>query len=368
MNFRTILTYAPFGVAALAAAFYLAGSRFRSRGQAVTIMVVLLAASKFVCFQAFGGDAFNPELPAPVLMAFNWLYSSIFVSLPLSLVTLPLRRWRARRWLLPVLAAAVAGWGVFCGVRTPDVVRLELAVSDLPAELDGYRILQLSDLHISAAARRSRTLAVVDRANAERADLVCVTGDIADGVAARHREDVEPLAGLRAKDGVWFVTGNHEFYQDSFGWMGLYRSLGLRFLDGECVRPHPGLALAGVEGDPVFRDGYDPEAVRRLYASAEPGDFRVLLAHFPKGAEKVVGAAGVRLQLSGHTHGGIMPLADRLIALFNGGFVHGLYELGGGFLYVSRGSGQWAGFPIRLLNPSEITVFTLRRKASCETK
>lgn len=362
------MMYAPFGVAVLAAVTYLVQARFRARGQAVTVMVMLLAAAKFLFFETFGGDAFNPELPAPVLWGFNGLYSSVFVLLPLSLLTLPLRGWRARRWLLPVLAAVVAGWGIFCGLRTPSVVYLDLVYPDLPPELDGYRILQLSDLHISASARQARTRAIVERANAEGADLICVTGDIADGIAARHREDVAPLAELRAKDGVWFVTGNHEFYQDSSAWQALYRSLGLRFLDGSCVRPRPGLALAGLSADPQAGGNYDPEEVRKLYAQSDPGDFRVLLLHFPQWAAKYVGKAGVRLQLSGHTHGGIMPFADRLVAACNGGYVHGAYALDGGCLYVSRGSGQWAGFPMRLLNPSEITVLTLKRRETCEAK
>ena len=102
--------------------------------------------------------------------------------------------------------------------------------------------------------------------------------------------------------------------------------------------------------------------VAQAFRTATNGEFRVLLQHRPLQAHANVNAHGVNLQLSGHTHGGVMPLMDLLVARFNDSMVRGWYDFGRGRAYVSTGSGQWAGFPIRFFNPVEMAVITLRRK------
>ena len=379
MSYRTVFSYLPYLFALGAFALYVVPARYRVRGQALWLMLIVLAAAKFTCFAAFGGDLFEPNLPAPVIWTWDFLYSGMVLLTALSLawcvVTLPFGcvRKRAARFVrvaLPVAAWSLSAWGVWNGVRPPDVVAVEFAYPDLPASLDGYRVVQLTDLHISSAAPKWRTAEVVARVNALKPDLVCLTGDLADGDLGRIWRNVMPLGDLAARDGVYAVTGNHEYYGDWFHWRDVYERCGLRFLHNECVFPRAGLALAGVNDDACerVRSRKRPD-VGRAFAAATNGEFRVLLQHRPRPADGNAQRHGVRLQLSGHTHGGIAPGLDLYVATFNGGYVHGVYELpakNAARLYVSRGTGQWAGFPIRFFNPSEITLLTLRREAHGE--
>lgn len=369
---RTIFTYAPF-VVGLMIMFGLVFPncrqlQLRTRTQAIWAMVILLCCSKFLCFKAFGGDEFTPDLPAAVIWIWDWLYSGAIILAALALLTV-FFRFRAKLWVLPVLAWGLAAWGLYNGFCVPAVHEVELKYSNLPASLDGYRIVQLSDLHCSSAARRWRTQAVVDKVNALKPDLICLTGDLADGKASRIARHLEPIKELRAKDGVYACTGNHEYYHDYYGWtMHFYeKARDIRFLANACAIPRPGLAVAGVPDRAGRERGLDavPDP-RGAFAAATNGEFRVLLQHRPKGAEENCREVGVDLQLSGHTHGGIAPLLSWLVKLHNGGYVRGLYpapgRLGDRYLYVSPGSGQWAGFPMRFFNDSEITLLTLRRR------
>ena len=287
-----------------------------------------------------------------------WIGTGAMILSALSLVFF--FRFRGRGIVLPVAAWLLAAWGIFNGIVPPEVKELELRFEGLPAELDGYRIVQISDLHASSAARAWRTRKVVELANARNPDLICLTGDYADGRVAAVREELAPLAGLRAKDGVWAVTGNHEGFGPFAEWQAWYDSWGIRFLSNECVFPRRGLALGGVDDFRLSMQRGMPD-VGTAFAAATNGEFRILLQHQPRNAHANIEGHGVRLQLSGHTHGGIMPGFRPIVRRHNAGFVRGLYELPHGVLYVNSGCGQWPGFPIRFFTPSEIVLVTLRR-------
>ena len=364
MNWITIFTYIPYAFFALTMATFVLPLRMKVRAQAIWSMALLVCFSKFLCFGALGGHAFNPDLPAAVIWIWDWLYSGAMILSALGLLTV-FFRFRAKLWLLPILAWGLAVWGLYKGFAVPAVREMELVYSDLPASLDGYRIVQLSDLHCSSAARRWRTEAVVERVNALKPDLICLTGDLADGKASRIARHLGPIKELRAKDGVYACTGNHEYYHDYYGWMTHFyaKAKNIRFLENECVFPHEGLAVAGVPDKTGWWRGLDaaPDP-RQAFAAATNGEFRVLIQHRPQGAEENCREVGVDLQLSGHTHGGIAPGFRPLIASFNGGFTRGVYRFGKSVLHVSPGSGQWAGFPMRFFNDSEITLIILRRR------
>lgn len=347
--------------------FYVRRVTKRVRTQALVAGGLLFCLSKFAIFAALGTHAFAPELPEKVIWLFNFLYSGAIILLPLAVVARVFRvRGVALLFLLPV-AWGLSARGLWNGIRIPEVKELTIAYPKLPAALEGYRIVQLSDLHVSAAARRERTKAVVARVNALNADLVCLTGDLADGPAARQAANLEPLRSLRAKDGVWASAGNHEYYFDRPAYRELYESFGLNFLDNRCVFPRPELALAGVGDVAAERWGEALPSAERAFLDVPDGAFKLLLEHRPAHARDHALSLGVNLQLSGHTHGGVMPIFDRVVAALNGGFVRGLYRLSdkGRFLYVSPGAGQWAGFPIRFFNDSEITLIRLVRGENC---
>jgi len=346
-----VFTYTPFAVCALTVALFVLRERFSVRTKVFWSVLLLVAFAKFLCFAEFGGHVFSPVLPAAVIWTWDFLYSGATILCALSVLFF--FRFRGKRWILPLVAWGLSAWGLFEGLRAPDVREVELHFAELPASLDGYRIVQLADLHCSCSARRWRTQAVVDAANALQPDLVCLTGDNADGPVGVVGPFLEPLKELRAKDGVYACLGNHEYYHDYAAWMTNFyaHATNVRWLMNDWTCPHPDLALGGLS---PFVDR------RRVFSSATNGEFRVLLQHHPKVACENVKKLGVRLQLSGHTHGGIAPPFRRFIAGFNGGFVRGLYPIGDAWLYVSPGCGQWAGFPMRILNPSEITLIVLR--------
>ena len=231
--FKIVFTFVPFLFAALLYAVFVRKAARGARAKTAWCAVLAACASKFAAFRIFGGDAFAPELPEALIWFWGWAYSAMCILLALSLALFFIKP-RIKAFLLPAAAAALSAWGMWNGIKPPAVREIEVVLDNLPAELDGYRILQISDLHASSASRRWRTAAVVEAANAAGADAIAVTGDIADGDPAVRAADVEPLKDLRAKDGVWLCTGNHEYYHGWREWEKAYGNLGLRFL---CKKP-----------------------------------------------------------------------------------------------------------------------------------
>lgn len=361
-----IIRYWSLGFVPLAVVLFVLPCRMRVRHQARWIMFLLLCGIKGIVYEQFGGDAMAPDLPEGLIWFWNWLDDGLFFLVLLSLVW-----WvrRGRAWILPAVAWGVALWGQLCGTVVPPVHEVELEFPNLPAELDGYRIVQVSDLHCSSAARRWRTQAVVDRVNGLDADLVCLTGDYVDGLVRNLAADLAPLTALKAKDGVCCVRGNHEYYADKYAWRDWYEENGLRMLVNECVFPRKGLAVGGVNDDiSAKRFGDEAADVDKTFAAATNGEFRILLEHRPIYAYTNLVVHKVDLQLSGHTHGGVAPLVDRVVASRNCGYVRGIYRIDGRVLYVSPGCGQWVGFPMRFFIPSEIALITLRKEIHHDDK
>lgn len=363
--FKILFSIVPYAFALTAMLLFVLPCRLKVRAQAIWAMVLLFCASKFLCFAQFGGDAFAPELPEKFIWFWNWAYSGMCILLVLCLPGLLIRNRRVRVWVVPLMAWALALWGVANGLKVPDVREETVFFPNLPVSLEGYRVLQLSDLHVSSAARRWRTQAIVEKANAVEADLICLTGDYVDGMPSHQTRNLEPLKELKAKDGVVAVTGNHEFYFDFDRYQAMYRSWGIPVLNGDCLSPRAGLAVGGV-GDPVgLSYGVPLPTYETTFATATNGEFRLLLQHRPviNFEECGIQAAGTfDFQLAGHTHGGIAPGLRALVARYNLGLVRGFYRTSEGRLvYVSSGAGQWAGFPIRFFNDPEIVVFVLRK-------
>ena len=353
------------------------------RASLVLSLVLLAALSKFTFYALVGGDGFNPDLPEKLIWFCGWAYAAailltgfaFFCVLSDGIMRLcghsvRLRTKRVRTVLLAISAAAVSLWGTYEGVCVPSVNRVEIAYRDLPPSFDGYRIVHLSDLHCSTAARRGRFERIVERVNALDADLVAITGDFVDGMPGDRMDDLAPIANLKAKDGVWGCTGNHEAYWNWHGWADLLMRWEVRILSDMTTYPNSvirrgdaAIALGGLHDPVFFGHGEHRQSASSAFHDAPPGAFRILLCHRPLPEKIGAAAADVRLQLSGHTHGGAMPIVSWLVARSNEGYRGGLYEFAPGrFLHLSPGSGQWAGFPLRLFNPAEITEIVLRRQ------
>lgn len=340
---------------------------------------LLAAGLKFVFYQLVGGGFFRPDLPAPVILTAEALYASLLVLFALALlkdaVGLALRLFRlcGGTWRLPlttglrfglltVTALCCGAYGTWQAVRVPDVRTVELSLPNLPASLEGFTLVQLSDLHIGAVQKEPWLREVVRRVNALSPDAVVVTGDMIDGLPRALRSDMRPLADLRATYGVFGVTGNHEYYYDGKGWLAELDRLGVDMLNNEHRVLGGGLVLGGVPDNTAARFGGRGTDVAAAFAGAPAGP-RILLAHKPN--DRGLPAPGIDLQLSGQTHGGLIFFLSPLIASYNGGYVKGLYDTPeGGLLYVSPGTGLWNGFSCRLGVPSEITRFVLHARRS----
>jgi predicted MPP superfamily phosphohydrolase len=258
---------------------------------------------------------------------------------------------RATSFVTIGLAGVLALIG-FLQARRPRVVSLQI-----PSDLDGYRIVQWSDVHIGPTIQRCFVESLVRRTNALDADAIVITGDLIDGPLEDLRDAIEPLRDLRARDGVFVVTGNHEYYWRAGEWVEEFARLGMTFLKNEHRVVREGLVIAGVT-DPAGRDSHKSDLTAAL-AGSPPNAFRVLLAHRPQVAN-AASRNGVDLQLSGHTHGGQFFPFNLLIRWFQP-VVAGLHRVGETLLYVSRGTGYW-GPPSRLGVGGEITLIELTRR------
>jgi uncharacterized protein len=259
------------------------------------------------------------------------------------------------------LALFVTLAGMIIARRRPGIVEIKIPVVDLPHALHGFSIAQISDVHVGPTIKRGFVEGIVRRVNDLKVDLIAVTGDLVDGSVQQLSAHTAPLAGLTARHGAYFVTGNHEYYSGERAWTEEIRRLGLCVLKNEhVVLKHDGasLVLAGVTDysahhfDPAQRS--DPEAALRG-APIDAGA-RVLLAHQPSSA-MAAAEAGFDVQISGHTHGGQFWPWNLFIHFFQP-FSSGLHRLKNLWVYVSRGTGYW-GPPNRFGVPSEITRIRL---------
>src|SRR6202047_3058055 len=273
----------------------------------------------------------------------------------------------ARLWTAPsaqltlALAVLMTLTGFISARRRPGIVEVRIPVLDLPQALHGFSIAQISDVHVGPTIKRGFVETIVRRVNALNADMIAVTGDLVDGSVQQLSAHTAPLAGLTARHGAYFVTGNHEYYSGERAWTEEIRRLGMRVHKNEhIVLKHDGtsLVLAGVTDysahhfDPAQRS--DPAAALRG-APVDAGA-KILLAHQPSSAPAAA-QAGFDVQISGHTHGGQFWPWNLFVHLFQP-FTSGLHRLKNLWVYVSRGTGYW-GPPNRFGVPSEITHIRL---------
>ena len=245
--------------------------------------------------------------------------------------------------------------------RTAAVTRVTVPISNLPAALEGFQLVQISDIHIGPTIRKDYLRRIVAAVNRLRPDMVAITGDLVDGSVRELGPHVAPLADLASRHGSYFVTGNHEYYSGAHSWIAELRRLGVTVLLNEhVVLRHEG-ALAVVAGVTDYSAAhFDPAHRSNPYAaiagSPPNAGVKILLAHQPRSAPAAADA-GFDLQLSGHTHGGqFMPW--NFFVKMQQPFVAGLHRLRQLWVYTSRGTGYW-GPPKRFGAPSEITLLTL---------
>jgi hypothetical protein len=305
-----------------------------------------------------------------------WLWGAGVISLGLVLPALGLGAgWAALRsepafelWpgVVRVVVGAslvISGWAVWGRRRLVKLRNIDVGIAELPPELDGYRIVQLSDLHIGSFDDKARGLEWVRRANAEHADLAVVTGDLVTAGTAYYDAASDVVAELRAKDGVLVIFGNHDQW-DNAKFTRALQARGVTVLKNEWRVFERGAAKLCVAGlDDAYTSRSDLELTLAGRPAAAP---TVLLSHYPEFFEPAA-SLGVDLVLAGHTHGGqfAVPFASRRLnlAALSRQRGRGLFRERGSQLYVNAGLGT-TGPPLRLGVAPEIAVLRLRRAAA----
>jgi predicted MPP superfamily phosphohydrolase len=301
------------------------------------------------------------------------LFSSLFVltvvrdAVVLVLLVARLAGAKVSDHWLDLSASAVVGLallvtlaGFYNARKSPRVKTVDIPLKDLPPALQGFKIAQISDMHVGPTIKRPAMKYVVAKINQLQVDVVAITGDLVDGNVYELSRHVAPLAGLRSSHGTFFVTGNHEYYSGVHPWLKYLPTLGVRVLLNEHViilHKHAPIVIAGVtDYSAASYDTSHRTDVALAITGAPRAAVKVLLAHQPR-SSTAAEQAGFDLQLSGHTHGGQF-LPWNFFVRFQQPFTAGLHRVKDMLIYVSRGTGYW-GPPKRFGSPSEITLLRL---------
>ncbi len=259
----------------------------------------------------------------------------------------------------------LTGGGLYAARKRPDAVHVDIPIPGLHEDLDGFRIALITDVHVGPTIHGDFTEQIADVTRLLRPDLVANTGDLIDGHVKDLRNHVAPLGQIPATHGLYYVTGNHEYYWDAPGWIREMERIGhMPLINGHHVITHgrAKLTVAGVTDYTAHRHlrTHTSDPARALKGAPEDS-FRLMLAHQPRSAFGAA-EAGADLQISGHTHGGQFVPWTFLVGLVQP-VGAGLNRIDGMPIYVSRGTGYW-GPPNRAGSPSEVTLITLRRAAA----
>ncbi len=316
----------------------------------------------------------NERFPAVpwVLYSLMGAYATLFLYFVAGdlLVLLPLKLFKRDAAARPWVFLGVTGFtaisviaGAIQASLTPQVTEVDIPIAGLPSEFDGFRIVQLTDLHVGPTIRRPQVERIVEIANRLDADLLALTGDFVDGSVEELSRHTEPLGLLRAKHGTFFVTGNHEYYSGVQEWLTEFRRLGMKTLVNEHAvirRGTSALVIGGITDHSAgsIMPTQAPDAKTAL-AGAPEGARRIVLAHQPL-SYKIIATENVDLQISGHTHGGqFFPWS--LIVKYAYPYYRGLQRHEHMWIYTGAGTRYW-GPPNRFLIPSEIGVIRLRKQ------
>lgn len=271
------------------------------------------------------------------------------------------RRFVARATAAGALAfgGGLSGFGLWRAYSPPEVTEIALRLRGLPRALEGFTLVQISDLHIGVVLQERFVDQLVSIVNAAKPDLVAITGDLVDGSPSELGRHVARLSNLRARHGTAFVSGNHDYYSGWERWAPQLERGGFTVLRNRFVTigaPGASFDLVGVDdwGSRFTRHGYDLD---RATAGRDPERPSVLLAHQPSGLE-LAAAKHIGLQLSGHTHGGQLFPGTLVGEVVWGERNAGLCQHQGTYLYTNRGCG-FVGPPMRVGAPPEVAKITL---------
>jgi predicted MPP superfamily phosphohydrolase len=253
----------------------------------------------------------------------------------------------------------LASFGAYRAFRPATITEMPVKLRGLPKALDGFTIVQLSDIHVGAIIQTAFLDQLVQVANSAKPDLVAITGDLVDGSPDVLGPFVARLRNLSSRHGTYFVSGNHDYYSDWEAWAPEVQRMGFTVLRNRFVSigdAGGSFDLVGVDdwGSRMGRGGYD---LGKATEGRDPSRASVLLAHQPNGLE-YADEKGLGLQLSGHTHGGQIFPGNLVGDVIWGERNAGLCKLNDTYLYTSRGCG-FVGPPVRVGAPPEVVKIVL---------
>ncbi|MFA6541386.1 MAG: metallophosphoesterase [Bacteroidota bacterium] len=259
-------------------------------------------------------------------------------------------------------SALATSYGIYEARKAPGIVPVDIPIQRLPHAFDGFRIVQISDIHAGLTVDRKWIETVVEEVQKLSPDLIAFTGDMADGSVAKLESTVAPLGELTAPYGKFFTTGNHEYYSGAPEWIKHAGVLGYDVLMNEhraIEKNGAKIILAGVTDYSAGQFFADQASDPRKAIEQAPNDMvKILMAHQPRTLYQTNGLE-YDFVMNGHTHGGqFFPW--NYLATFGQPFIKGLHRWDKSLVYVSKGTGYW-GPPVRLGARSEITVLTLRK-------
>ncbi len=259
---------------------------------------------------------------------------------------------------LSLVGSVIGSWQASKGAV---VVNVTVPISGLPAEWNGFTIAQVNDLHIGPLIKEEYVKKVIEQTNSLKPSMIALVGDFVDGSVDQLKSITQLMKKLSAPYGIFFVTGNHEYYSGAEAWLEEFKSYGFQTLVNEhkiLQKGNSQIAICGVtdyKSSQVLSSHIsDPQLAKQNL----PDDMiKILLAHQPSSYKQ---SKGYHLQLSGHTHGGQFFPWNLVVSLVQP-FYKGLYKNENGWIYTSSGTAYW-GPPNRLAVPPEITLLTLTQE------
>ena len=324
---------------------------------------------------------YAPDMPAWLNHLYSWLFIALLIwfcsifagHVVRQIVLRHIPKWRSLApsrqqkayhqlhlaWL--GVALIVSGIGTYGGLKEPGIREISIPCSGMKAPL---RIALLSDLHVSALKDEKMLRRIVERTNGLGADIVAIVGDIVDGSVEQCGARMHALRELKAPQGVYGVAGNHDYYSGYEIWRARLNELGVRMLDNAHeLLPNGQAVVAGVTEETAgMMPGMEVPSVSKALQGAPEGVPVILLSHRPNIVREAA-RHGVGIQLSGHTHGGLVWGIGQLVAAMNDGYLSGVYREGQTQLYVSPGTSSGGRTPLRMGVPAEITLITLTPQA-----
>lgn len=331
-----------------------------TRPKLILAAILFLLPTSFIAVEVFGRHGANR------LFGFLFFSATLWLGIGLTLMVFFALAWVA--WgaaslagrqpdsvmfgtVAVVAACLYSAYGVWNAYH-PRTVDVRVLIKNLPPAWQGKKIVQLSDVHLGHILGASFLRKLVKQSNAQNPEIVVITGDLFDGADGRLDELVRPLDDLRAPLGIYYVTGNHETYLGVDRAYAALQSTKTKILNDEMVLIN-GLQIIGI-AYPDRSSSRDVAEVIRTLPAFDPKKPSVLLYHNPSRVEQAK-AAGVSLQLAGHTHKGQLFPIQFISRMVYGKYYNGLHSEGDFTIYTSSGAGTW-GPTMRTGNRPEIAV------------